>query len=287
MSDPAQRKDVPAAMDAGATPAVTIEQLLLAGLDHYARGQFERAVDVWTRVLFLDRNHSGAKAYIRRARAAMAERHRESEALLHAGAEACDRGEATEARELLTKAIQHGGANDEVLAVLDRAERLGGGPVAAARGGGHPRGRGQRRRPKPARNLGTRSSGPSMLASTAVVLAVAVAGLLVAWQWTPVDLTPTRSGFLSGARPTAGPPTPLPVPTVPALALGRARVLAAEGRFTEALGVLETAGSGDGLRPDVEALRGQLQRNLLEGPMTSGLGGERAPDVSPVARPAF
>jgi hypothetical protein len=126
-----------------------------------------------------------------------------------------------------------------------------------------------------------------MLAWTAVVLAVAVAGLFVAWQWMPVDLTPTGRGLLSGARPKAGPLTPLPVPSVPALALGRAQALAAEGRFSEALGVLEAAGSGDGLRPDVEALRGQLQRSLLEGSTKSESGEERASDISPVARPAF
>ena len=57
---------------------------------HYFRGRFERAIDVWTRVLFLDRSHARARAYIDRARAAVAERVRESEALLHAGVEVCD-----------------------------------------------------------------------------------------------------------------------------------------------------------------------------------------------------
>ena len=34
---------------------VKIERLLLVGLDHYFLGRYERAVDVWSRVLFLDR----------------------------------------------------------------------------------------------------------------------------------------------------------------------------------------------------------------------------------------
>lgn len=249
MSVPAQRNDVPITTRGGAAPAVTIEQLLLTGLDHYVRGQFERAVDVWTRVLFLDRNHTGARAYMRSARAAMAERHRESDALLHAGVEACDRGEATEARALLTKAIQHGGANDEVLAALDRVERLGDVP--------------------------------------AVVLVAAAAGLMATGAWMPIDLSPTGSEFLSDARPFAGPVAPLPVSSAPALALGRARALAGEGRLSEALGVLDTVGSGDGLHQDVEALRGQLQRSLLERLRLAELEGERIRDVLPVARPAF
>src|SRR5436190_17816616 len=54
-----------------------IEELLLAGLDHYFNGQPEQAINVWTRVLFLDRAHARARAYIERARTAIAERQRE------------------------------------------------------------------------------------------------------------------------------------------------------------------------------------------------------------------
>ena len=50
-----------------------IEQLLLAGLDHYLDGQFDQAINVWTRALFLDRGHARARAYIERARSALAE----------------------------------------------------------------------------------------------------------------------------------------------------------------------------------------------------------------------
>jgi hypothetical protein len=57
-----------------------IEQLLLAGLDHYFTGQYEQAIHVWTRVFFLDRGHARARAYIERARCALAERQREAEA---------------------------------------------------------------------------------------------------------------------------------------------------------------------------------------------------------------
>ena len=62
-----------------------IEQLLLAGLDHYFAAQYDYAISVWTRVLFLDRSHARARAYIDRARSALAERQRESEELLQSG----------------------------------------------------------------------------------------------------------------------------------------------------------------------------------------------------------
>ena len=101
-----------------------IEQLLLAGLDHYFAGQYDQAINVWTRALFLDRSHARARAYIERARSAEAERQRESEALLHDGAAAVRRGDSGEARRLLDAAMSQGGASDEVLALLDRVERL-------------------------------------------------------------------------------------------------------------------------------------------------------------------
>jgi len=69
-----------------------IEELLLAGLDHYFNGQHELAISVWTRVLFLDRTHARARAYIERARGAIAERQREGEELLQTGAAAFTRG---------------------------------------------------------------------------------------------------------------------------------------------------------------------------------------------------
>ncbi len=287
MSDPAHRNDVPTTPRGGAAPAVTIEQLLLTGLDHYVRGQFERAVDVWTRVLFLDRNHIGARAYIRSARAAMAERHRESDALLHAGVEACDRGEATEARALLTKAIQHGGANDEVLAVLDRVERLGDVPAAVVGESVRSRGRSQRLRPEPDRAPGPSAKRLSTQGLATVVLVAAAAGLIAIGAWMPVDLSPAGSEFLSDTRPLAGPVAPLPVPSAPALALDRARTLAGEGRLSQALGVLATVGSGGGLHQDVEALKGQLQHSLLERVRLAELEGERVRDVVPGSRSAF
>src|SRR5215468_2221322 len=97
-----------------------IEQLLLVGLDHYFAARYELAINVWTRALFLDRNHARARAYIERARSALAERQRESEEMLRNGVAAFDRGESDEARRLLQAAIDGGAPQDEALAVLER-----------------------------------------------------------------------------------------------------------------------------------------------------------------------
>jgi len=83
-----------------------VESLLLTGLDHYFAGEYERAISAWTRVLFLDRGHARAKAYIDRARGVIAERQRHSEELLHRGVAAFNRGETANARALLQSAVE-------------------------------------------------------------------------------------------------------------------------------------------------------------------------------------
>ena len=122
MTDPLR----PTIPEAGEVPErerdARVEELLLAGLDHYFVGQHELAISVWTRVLFLDRGHARARAYIERARSAIAERQREGEELLHTGAAAFDRGDAGAART----APDLGGR-------ARRAQRGGAGAARAAR----------------------------------------------------------------------------------------------------------------------------------------------------------
>ena len=59
MADPLRDQDTSDAFPAGRE--TRIEELLLAGLDHYFSGQHELAISVWTRVLFLDRSHARAR----------------------------------------------------------------------------------------------------------------------------------------------------------------------------------------------------------------------------------
>src|SRR5438067_6308845 len=110
-----------------------IEQLLLIGLDHYFAARYELAINVWTRALFLDRSHARARAYIDRARSALAERQRESEELLQSGVVAFQRGDADEARRLLQAAMDGGAPSEDALAVLERLNRLETAALPAAR----------------------------------------------------------------------------------------------------------------------------------------------------------
>src|SRR4029450_3876446 len=93
MSDPLHIEPIPASeLHANAERDAKIESLLIAGLDHYFAADYAQAIDVWTRALFLDRNHARARAYIERARSAMAEQQREAEELLDEGVAAVERG---------------------------------------------------------------------------------------------------------------------------------------------------------------------------------------------------
>ncbi|MEO5821127.1 MAG: hypothetical protein ABIT71_11525, partial [Vicinamibacteraceae bacterium] len=67
--------------------AARIDQLLTAGLDEYFAGRYDSAVQVWSRVFFLDRPNPRARAYIERARSAVAERQRVAEASAAAAAD--------------------------------------------------------------------------------------------------------------------------------------------------------------------------------------------------------
>lgn len=78
-SEPSDREPAPSAT----VRDTRVEQLLLAGLDRYFAGELERAIQVWSRVFFLDRGHARARAYIERARGALAERQREAEARVY------------------------------------------------------------------------------------------------------------------------------------------------------------------------------------------------------------
>jgi tetratricopeptide (TPR) repeat protein len=268
MSDPL-RSDGPRAQDDASTADrdAKIEQLLLVGLDHYFAARYELAINVWTRALFLDRNHARARAYIERARSALAERQRESEEILQKGVAAFDRGEGDEARRLLQTAIDRGAPPEEALAVLERLNRL---ETAAPPAVAASLDRTGRRR---AARAADRSNSPigGAIASTLFVVAVLTLGGWTAWSgrvdWRALgalvqdvgraDAPPARA-----AAPVAGEAT-LPLPRRGEESLARARVLAAGGHLREALSSLDGVRPTDPQKLDADRLRGDIQRQLL------------------------
>jgi hypothetical protein len=238
-----------------------IEQLLLTGLDHYFAGQYERAISVWTRVVFLERHHDRARAYIERARSAQAERQRESEELLHVGVSAYNAGDIDRARSLLTRAVEQG--SDAADVFLDRLNRVGSSGSGADLWIDPLPARSSVRRlpavPPPARQ--------GWIAAALVTLVVAASMLLGglpfgAWlsglQMTTLQVTTST--------PSVEPVDMEPLPILRASEIGvdRARELYVGGRLADALLALDGIGVADPHRPEADVLRADVQRDLLE-----------------------
>jgi tetratricopeptide (TPR) repeat protein len=270
------RSDVrPAEALSGTERDARIEQLLLAGLDEYFAQRYEHAINLWTRVLFLDRQHDRARAYIERARRAQAERQRESEAALHQAVDAFHAGDVVRARELVTDALDRGASPDEAHGMLERIERLG---VAQT----SPRAR--RRLPLssvawpsvPSTSIETtqgRSSRrdhprASRRWSPAVLLASAAMGVLAVAAWGVTTPEPAAWWIFSSPeavnnRTVPWSPEPLPMAEASEFYLARARALFASGRVRDALSVLDRIPLGDPLRPEADRLRADVQQQLL------------------------
>jgi hypothetical protein len=237
-----------------------VEQLLLDGLDCYFASRYEQAINVWSRALFFDRGHARARAYIERARRALAEQQRESEELVHQGVAAFSRGEHGEARRLLEGAVERGDATDEAQAVLGRLERIELAPPQAA----------VDRVPAPARQEVPvqlfEDYRPSRSRGWLVVMA---AGFLAGGLYVAIESEGAIRVLFSGtgAAPAGLPPPAITfVPQLPLraeTALTRARMLAAHGRLHDAMAALDLVRPTDAQKGEADRLRADLQRRLI------------------------
>jgi hypothetical protein len=263
MTEPLRTDSIDSLSDtSGAERDARIEQLLLAGLDQYFAGQYDQAINVWTRVLFFDRGHARARAYIERARRAQAERQRESEELLHTGTLAYRSGDVREARRLLQAALDSGAPLELAFPMLDRLNQLEPMPAALAAA--------RSARVVPAAPTLDLSSSPRRRAlSPAIVIAsaLAVVGaclaavLLIRSIWnaeTAVSQAAPTAPFAPVVREAV-----LAVPTRGEMALARARQLAAGGSLHDALSALNLVRATDPQRPDADQLRTEIQQQLL------------------------
>jgi hypothetical protein len=253
-----------------------VDELLLTGLDHYFSGQHDLAVNVWTRVLFLDRGHARARAYIERARSAIAERQREGEELLHTGVAAFKRGDQAAARALLRSAVDRGAGGEEAMALLQRLDRL----EAAAQHveSGVP----------DARTTRDAATAPDAAAAnnrlTWIVTGVISGVLLAALILLSVgDQGTAWLGMGRDARTVAPARAeePVPVPTASELSIARARALHARGHLRDALIALKSVRYGDRFRAEADELRAAIQQELL----AAGRAGQPAGNVTAAQSP--
>jgi tetratricopeptide (TPR) repeat protein len=251
MTEP-KRHDAASADATGTGQDSRVEGLLVEGLDRYFLGQFEDAIHLWTRVLFLDRSHTSARAYIDRARGAIVERQRRAEESLQHVAELLDQGRSAEARTQLQHAAGVLGEDERTAALRLRLERL------ERAFGGAPRIRAVPEPPAVAWGswLSDRLTMKTWLAAAVLVVATVVL---------------TSSGVR--ARLGVGPESTLPAPTLSPgpmpvigrgeVALVRARALYARGRLAEALDVLDRVEFEQIARDESDRLRVDIQRLLV------------------------
>lgn len=230
------------------------EALLVDGLDRYFSGRYEEAIHLWTRVLFLDRSHARARAYIDRARTAIAEQQRRAEEMLQTTGDLIAAGHTDRARALLTQAVATSGEDERAAALrwqLERAER--------------------------ARPVAFQSASSAAVVDAVPLVSVSrFAGFGRAWLGAGVvaaiaililGVPIVRDVFLSDTTQSE-----LTVRTAAAqvrvlsssdVALVRARTLYAGGRLAEALQALDRMDPESASRAVADALRVEIQQVLL------------------------
>ena len=252
---PEPRRHVSSVSSAAIDRDSQAEALLVDGLDRYVEGRYEEAIHVWTRVLFIDRSHARARAYIDRARTALAERQRQADEMLHATGESIAQGDAGRARQLLSEAVEAAGDDERAAGLrlhLERLERVQTAPEVQA---AHrpavvdvvplP----NRRRARTHAWLMTGVAGLGVLG-----LAVVSSGPLREW------LLLRRATPTLATRSVVEPPA---VPSASEVAFVRARTLFTRGRLAEALLALDRVAADNEYRVAADALRVRIQQLLL------------------------
>ena len=225
-----------------------IDALLEDGLERYFAGRYEDAIHLWTRVLFLDRSHARARAYIDRGRSALGEQQRRAEELLQASRDLLNQGQTEAARQLLTEAVAAEGDDVQAAALrvhLERVERAHAGTaVPAAYAPAAAPIPGWIWRPAPA----------GLLAGSALLIVLIAAAAVVAVNWADATGPPVL-------RPVAAPA--LPVLSRAEVAMIRARTAFSRGRLAEALQHLNGVDFDDAARAAADDLRIEIQQLLL------------------------
>lgn len=255
MSDNSRQSPAPQA-ETAADQGATLESLLVAGLDLYFAGEYERAIHAWTRVLFIDRGHPRARAYIERARQVLAERQRQADLLLHAAIDAFDAGDLPRARALLEEAVAGGTQDSQALALRDRLDRLLVSRLPQAETASPPPATAGAARPAPPRE--SRRTWWAFAGLCALAIALAVA-----WPQVVERVTAERTEPIPIAHVPAQ--APLPVPRPSDLLLERAEGLFARGHLHEAAALLDGIRLDDPRRGEADRLLADIQRVLLSG----------------------
>jgi hypothetical protein len=246
-----------------------VEELLLGGLDHYFAGHYDLAINVWTRVLFLDRGHARARAYIERARGAVAERQRQGDELVQTGADAFQRGESEIARRLLMSALEHGAGTEEAMSLLARLDRLAAAGVKQEH-------RAELAPSDPAGDLEPRDKAPNRAwikwTVAGAAIGAATVAIVIGVMSSPGSAwLPMGTGSVSRVAAHAN-DEPVPVPSAADVWLARAQAQKDRGHLRNALAALDAIRPGDKRSAEADKLRAEIQSALLAAGRAAAFG---------------
>jgi tetratricopeptide (TPR) repeat protein len=259
MAEPRRVESTPDKISEGGAvdKASQADALLVQGLHLYFDGHFEDAIHIWTRVLFLDRSHARARAYIDRARSAIAERQRRSEEMLQASQQLLESGETDAARHLLTEAVASTGDDERAAAVRVKIERLERAERARAAAGSARLAISAAPAVLPAWNWPDRSPSTRLLYGVAVGAVVFLLGFAGVRLYDWIEFRAQTDSLV------APPAQVLQVLSSSDVALIRARTLYGRGRLAQALQALDRVDDRSDRRGEADALRVEIQRLLL------------------------
>ncbi|HXV63707.1 MAG TPA: hypothetical protein VEK15_23605 [Vicinamibacteria bacterium] len=113
----------------GRAPSKTTD-LLNQGDQLYAGGYFQRAVHVWTRILFVDRGNQVVRARIKRAKEALAERQRQLDSQVAEAGRFLARGDVDRASQSVRAVLALDSRNAEALRLSEKIAATGRRPSA-------------------------------------------------------------------------------------------------------------------------------------------------------------
>ena len=118
---------------AGGENAGRIQELLSEGQRAFDRGEYQGAIDAWSRIFLIDIDHHEAARRIEEARRLKAEREREVEELFHGGVAQFDAGDFTNAERSFHRVLEISPGYILAQEYLEKiAERQSGKPAVAA-----------------------------------------------------------------------------------------------------------------------------------------------------------
>ena len=98
------------------------DDLLRKGKSFLKAGHYQQAINVWTRILFLDRGNLVAREAIDKAKRSMAERQRELDALVGEATKRVEKGERLQAKRFLARVLTLDPRHDEGRSLWEKIE---------------------------------------------------------------------------------------------------------------------------------------------------------------------